>query len=90
MKSIYGIAALVIAFFAHAVWKTRLNFLVWKITYVGVHIARAIHQPNYDSLASARVFDALAILVNALIYFGVLLALGRLVSLLRSKRASRT
>ena len=87
---IYGIAALMIAFLAHAVWKTRVNFLVWKITYVGVHIARAIHQPNYDSLASTRVFDWLAILINALIYFGVLWALGRLVARWRSRRAART
>jgi hypothetical protein len=83
---IYGFAALVIAFLAHAIWKTRLNFLVWNFTYFGVHVARAIHQPDYDSVASARVFDSLAILVNALIYFVVLLVLSRLVARLRSKR----
>ncbi len=85
---IYGIAALLIAVFAHAIWKTRLNFLVWNLTYFGVRVARAIHQPDYDSVASVRVFDSLAILINAIIYFVVLWASGRLVGLLRTRLSS--
>jgi hypothetical protein len=85
-KLIYATLALVIAYFAQALWSTLFNPLVWQITYIGVHIARAIHEPNYDSVASARVFDALAFLFNALIYFAVLMALDRLVGRLRSRR----
>jgi hypothetical protein len=86
-KLIYATLALVIAFFAHALWKSLFNPLVWHITYIGVHIARAIHEPNYDSVASARLFDALAILFNALIYFGVLIALDRWLAHRRSRRS---
>lgn len=86
-KIIYATLALVIAVCAHALWKTLFNPLVWHVTYIGVHIARAIHEPNYDSVASARVFDALAILFNAVIYFGVFLALDGSLGRLRSRRA---
>jgi hypothetical protein len=85
-KPIYAGAALLIAFFAHGVWKSLANPLVWHLTYIGVHAARAIHEPDYDSVASARVFDALVILINAAIYFGVLLGLDRL---LRSRRSNQ-
>jgi hypothetical protein len=86
-KIIYAALALVIAVCAHALWKSLFNPLVWHLTYVGVHIARVIHEPNYDSVASARLFDALAILFNALIYFGVLLVLDRSLGRFRSRRA---
>ncbi|HEY6307981.1 MAG TPA: hypothetical protein VI488_16140 [Candidatus Angelobacter sp.] len=86
-KLVYATLAVVIAFSAHALWKTLFNPLVWHITYIGVHIARAIHEPNYDSVTSARIFDALAIVFNALIYFAVLLALDRLLVGLRSQRS---
>jgi hypothetical protein len=86
-KIIYAALALVIAVCAHALWKSLFNPLVWHFTYIGVHVARAIHEPNYDSVASARMFDALAIVSNALIYFVVLLALDRLLTWRRSKRA---
>ncbi len=85
-KLIYATLALVIAFCAHALWSTLFNPLVWHLTYIGIHVARAIHQPNYDSAASARGFDALAILSNALIYFALLLALDRFVAGLRSRQ----
>lgn len=85
-KIIYAAVALVIAFLAHGVWKSLANPLVWHMTYAGVHLARTIHQPNYDSLASARTFDALAILINAAIYFAVLLGLDRLVAGLRTRK----
>ncbi len=78
-KLIYAVLAMAIAWCAQALWKTVLNPLVWHLTYIGVHVARAIHRPNYDSAASTRAFDALAILINALIYFGVLMALDRLI-----------
>lgn len=82
-KLIYATLAVVIAFFAHSVWKSLANPLVWHMTYIGVHGARAIHPPDYDSLASARTFDALAILINALIYFSVLIGLDRTLAWLR-------
>jgi hypothetical protein len=85
-KLIYATLALVIAFFAHVLWKNLFNPLVWHLTYIGVHIARAIHEPNYDSAASARAFDVLAVLFNALIYFAVLLALDRLIVRRKSRR----
>ncbi len=88
-KLIYAVLALLLAFFAHQVWTSRASFLVWKITYLGVHIARWIHQPNYDSLASARVFDGLVIVINGLIYFCVLVALDRSLVWLRTRRAAR-
>jgi hypothetical protein len=84
-KLIYATLALVIAFFAHALWKSLFNPLVWDITYIGVHLARAIHEPNFDSVASARLFDTLAILFNALIYFGGFLALDRSFGRFRSR-----
>jgi hypothetical protein len=89
-KLIYATLALVIAVCAHVLWKSLFNPLVWHITYIGVHVARTIHEPNYDSVASARLFDALAIWFNALIYFGVLIALDRSLAQLRLKRTSRT
>ncbi len=88
-KLIYGVLALVIAWIAQALWSTLFNPLIWHLTYLGVHIARTIHQPNYDSAASARLFDALAVLFNALIYFVVLLALDRSMARLRSRRSER-
>lgn len=84
-KTLYAALALVIAVCAHNLWTTLFNPLVWHLTYIGVHVARAIHQPDYDSAASARAFGALAILINALIYFAVLLALDRLLGRLRIK-----
>ncbi len=83
-KLTYAALALAIAVCAHALWTTLFNPLVWHLTYLGVHVARAVYPPNYDSAASARAFDALAILINALIYFAVLLALDRLLGRLRS------
>jgi hypothetical protein len=88
-KLIYATLALVVAFLAHGVWKSLGNPLVWHLTYIGVHVARAIHQPDYDSLASARTFDALAIFFNALIYFGVLVGLDRLIVRRRPGRNAR-
>lgn len=88
-KIIYATLALVIAVCAHILWKTLFNPLVWHFTYIGVHVARAIHEPNYDSATSARVFDVLAVLFNALIYFGVLLLLDRLLVRFRTRRATR-
>jgi hypothetical protein len=89
-KLIYATLALVIAFFAHVLWQSLFNPLVWHITYIGVHIARTIHEPNYDSVASARLFDALAMVLNALIYFGVLIALDRWLVRRRSRRSEPT
>lgn len=88
-KLIYGILALVIAFFAHRMWWSLANPLVWHVTYIGVHLARAVHPPDYDSLASVRMFDALAILINAAIYFAVLVGLDRLIVGLRTRRTAR-
>jgi hypothetical protein len=88
-KLIYGALALVIALGGHALWSTLYNPLVWHMTYLGVHLARAIHQPDYDSAASARMFDALAILIDALIYFLVLVAIDRLLARIGSRRALR-
>jgi dipeptide/tripeptide permease len=86
-KIVYATLALAIACVAQALWSTLFNPLVWDLTYLGTHIARAMHQPDYDSAASARVFDALAILINALIYFAVLVAADRTLVRLRTKRA---
>jgi hypothetical protein len=88
-KLIYATLALVIAILAHALWKSLFNPLVWHLTYIGVHVARAIHEPNYDSVVSARVFDVLTVLFNALIYFAVLLALDRLLARRRARRVPR-
>lgn len=77
---VYAVLALVIAWAGQALWATLFNPLVWNLTYIGVHVARAIHEPNYDSAVSARVFSMLAIVFNALIYFAVLLALDRMVA----------
>jgi hypothetical protein len=88
-KLIYATLAVVIAVCAHALWKTLFNPLVWHLTYIGVHVARAIHEANYDSVASARVFDLLAVLFNALLYFAVLVVLDRLLVRFRSRRATR-
>ncbi len=87
-KLIYAVLAMAIAWCAQALWKTVVNPLVWHLTYIGVHVARAIHRPDYDSAASTRAFDAQAILINALIYFAVLLALDRLLGRLRSSRGN--
>jgi hypothetical protein len=89
-KLIFATLALVIAVFAHTLWKTVFNPLVWHMTYVGVHVARAIHEPNYDSVASAEAFDVLAILFNALIYFAVLVGLDRLLPRRGSRRVPPT
>ena len=86
---VYAVLALAIAFLAHQLWDSVLNPLVWDLTYIGTRLARAIHQPDYDSLASARVFDALAITINAVIYFAVLVAGDRSRARLR-KRSMRT
>jgi hypothetical protein len=88
-KLIYAAVALAIAIAAHYLWMSLFNPLVWHLTYIGVHVARAIHEPNYDSVASARMFDILAIMFNALIYFAVLLALDRLLARRRSRSAPR-
>ena len=77
-KIVYAVLALVIAWAAQALWSTLFNPLVWNLTYLGVHIARAIHEPNYDSVLSTRAFSVLAVLLNAIIYFAVLLGLDRL------------
>ena len=89
-KIVYASLALVIAFVGDSLWWTLFNPLVWRLTYIGVHIARAIHEPNYDSAASARLFDVVAILFNALIYFVVLVAVDRTLAQLRTTRVSRT
>ena len=73
-KIVYAVVALLIAIVGQHFWSTLYNPLVWHLTYLGVHLARAIHQPNYDSVASARLFNALAILINALVYFAILIA----------------
>jgi ABC-type antimicrobial peptide transport system permease subunit len=86
---VYAVLALAIAFLAHQLWYTVLNPLIWNLTYIGTWLARAIHQPDYDSLASERVFDVLAITINALIYFAVLVAGDRSRARLRKRpRAS--
>ena len=71
---VYTVLALAIAFLAHQLWYTVLNPLIWDLTYIGTRVARAIHRPDYDSVLSTRVFDVLAIMINALIYFAVLVA----------------
>jgi hypothetical protein len=85
-KLIYATVALVIAVLAHALWKSLFNPLVWHLTYVGVHVARAIHEPDYDSVVSARMFDVLAVVLNAVIYFGVLLVFDRALAQMRLRR----
>jgi hypothetical protein len=87
-KIIYAVLALAIAFVAHQLWYTVLNPLIWDLTYIGTRLARAIHPPDYDSALSTRVFDMLAIAINALIYFVVLVAGDRSRARLR-KRAPR-
>jgi hypothetical protein len=86
---IYAVLALALAFSAQGVWKTLANSLVWHLTYFGVHLARAIHQPDYDSVASARTFDALAIFFNALSYFAALAGLDRVIFQARSRKSER-
>ncbi len=86
-KIAYAVLALVTAWAGQALWSTLFNPLVWHLTYAGVHIARAIHQPDYDSVASARAFDALAIAFNAVIYFGVLAGMDRILGQLRKNRS---
>jgi hypothetical protein len=85
---IYAVLALAIAAAGQHFWMTLFNPLVWHLTYIGVHLARAIYQPNYDSAASARTFGVLAVLMNAIIYFAVLLFLDRLVAALRGRKVS--
>lgn len=80
---IYAALALAIACAGQVLWSTLFNPLVWRLTYLGVHLSRAIHEPNYDSVASARVFDFLATAFNAVIYFAVLFAIDRVLSRLR-------
>jgi hypothetical protein len=88
-KIIYALVALAVAVVAHNLWTSLFNPLVWHLTYIGIHVARAIHEPNYDSVASARTFDVLAILFNALIYFAVLVALDLLLARRRPRKASQ-
>lgn len=88
-KVVYAALALSVAIAGHLLWKTIFNPLVWHLTYPGIQIARAIHEPDYDSVASARVFDVLAILFNAMIYWVVLLTLDRLAARLRPRQATR-
>lgn len=86
---IYALLALAIAFLAHQLWYTVFNPLIWSLTYIGTRLARALHRPDYDSLASTRVFDMLAILINALIYFAIFVAGDRSRARLRT-RTSRS
>lgn len=86
---VYVVLAFAIAFLAHQLWYTVFNPLIWALTFVGTRLAWAIHQPDYDSVVSARIFDALAITINALVYFVVLAAGDRTRARLR-RRASRT
>ena len=87
-KSIYAVLALAIAVVGQHFWMTLFNPLVWHLTYIGVHVARAIYQPNYDSVASTRTFGVLAVLINAGIYFAVLFFLDRLVARMRGRSVS--
>jgi hypothetical protein len=89
-KIVYAVLALAIAILAHQLWYTVLNPLIWDLTYIGTRLARAIHQPDYDSVVSARVFDLLAITFNALIYFAVLVAGDRSRARLRKRRRVTT
>lgn len=83
---VYAALALAIACTGQALWSTLFNPLVWRLTYLGVHLSRAIHEPNYDSAVSARVFSMLAIVFNAVIYFAVLLVLDRLVARRKARK----
>lgn len=85
---VYAVLALAIAYVGQHFWYTLYNPLIWDLTYIGTHLARAIHQPDYDSAASARAFDLLAIGINALVYFALLVALDRGAARLRPRRAS--
>jgi hypothetical protein len=84
----YAVLALAIAVAAHRLWYTVFNPLIWDLTYIGTRLARAIHQPDYDSAASAAVFDILAVTINALIYFAVLVAGDRTRARLRTSSRS--
>jgi fumarate reductase subunit D len=89
-KIVYGVLALAVAVVGQIYWSTLFNPLVWDLTYLGVRIARALHEPDYDSVASARVFQGLAIVFNALVYFAVLVAGDRSRARLRRKRIARS
>jgi hypothetical protein len=71
-KIIRIILILLIAYLAQRVWMSEMNMFVWKLTYIGVHVAYFVHPPDYDSAASTQIFQSIAIIVNALVYAAVL------------------
>src|SRR5262249_30740187 len=87
---IYAVLALAIAFVGQHFWYTLFNPLIWDLTYIGTRLARLIHQPDYDSVASARAFDLLAIGINALLYFALLVAGERSRARLRKRRVQKS
>jgi hypothetical protein len=84
-----AILALVLACLAQQIWMSELNFFVWKITYIGEQTAFLLAPPNYDSPVSVRIFDAIAIIINALVYAAVLWAVQILLRRWKLRRSAR-
>lgn len=88
-RIIWAAVILLIAYLAQRLWMSELNFFVWKITYIGEQVAFLLAPPNYDSAASTGIFQALAILINAVVYGAVLWLLRMLWNRWRPRRAVR-
>jgi hypothetical protein len=86
---IRAVLILVIAYLTQQIWMSELNFVVWKITYFGEQMAFLVAPPNYDSAASVHIFDAVAIVINALVYAAVLWPLQALIDRWKAARALR-
>jgi hypothetical protein len=88
-KIIRAALILVFAYLTQQIWMSELNFVVWKITYIGEQVAFLAAPPNYDSASSVHIFDAIAIIINALVYAAVLWVLRILLDSWKERRGAR-
>lgn len=88
-KAIRILLILLIAYFTQRIRMSELNSTVWYLTYIGEHVARVIHPPDYDSAFSTEVFQMIAILVNALVYALVLWSISIWIERWRLRRKTR-
>lgn len=88
-KIIRAVLILIFAYLVQRIWMGELNGLVWAISYIGERVAFLIAPPNYDSAMSVRIFSAVAIVVNALVYAAVLWPLHALMDRWKAKRRAK-
>jgi sterol desaturase/sphingolipid hydroxylase (fatty acid hydroxylase superfamily) len=88
-KIIRALLILIFAWLVQHIWMSELNGVVWKISYIGERAAFLVAAPNYDSAMSVRIFSAVAIVVNFLVYVAVLWSIHMLIDRWKQRRAER-